>query len=218
MPIFLPFLLYLGSGASTFQQVKGIDHCLHWHSTALQLLGLWLVHQGLMETAKQFKVPTPWESAFKWIENINREQKAAKNIAMGLSAEVNQSAEVALAVHRAPPPAEVDPIEQLQVGLKQLREEWLRAREHHAEKLRTLEQASERRTGELQRSKPRCTGSPRVASPRVLWGWPGWRLGPFWEASRKTLPVGLSAGGSSCIGLASTTDAGLWAPVGHTSG
>jgi hypothetical protein len=44
------------------------------HGVILEVLGLWLVYRGLIQTAKLFEVPTPWAAAQAWLDDLNKKE------------------------------------------------------------------------------------------------------------------------------------------------
>ena len=82
------FVLLLGPVPFYWLKAPGDfeDH-IRWHATALQMLGLWLVYQGLVDTAERFKVPTPWATVMAWVGSLApKEPSPAEPITMSVSA------------------------------------------------------------------------------------------------------------------------------------
>ncbi len=132
--VFLPMPLYWSGSPNDFEA-----H-VRWHATALQMLGLWLVYKGLIDTAKRFKVPTPWSAARALLESlVPTKAKPPQTIivsASGMSASLSGSASVAATFVA---PDDSHRIKELENAVKAIRADMERVHQANTQKFKQLD-------------------------------------------------------------------------------
>jgi hypothetical protein len=121
----------------TYRHAANIEDCVRYHATALQLLGLFLVAKGLIDTAKRFGKPTPYERAKAYLKSFGKKPQVHRTLQAGTGSYHSKSGAIRVFVDPANP-TDQQRIEKLERLVGDLRADLTRTHDATTSELRRL--------------------------------------------------------------------------------